>query len=225
MAGNLYELLEVNETASPEAISANFKRLHAKYAAPAASGDEGARNQLIALREAHDTLSDLQRRQRYDQRLAARSNSLKAEDPRPKPFLRLIILAIIVGVAGLSYAKHSADQEKVRLEREKLVAATKLAEIEAQKEREEKQAADQAERQRRADEARERNDRARDTAYSAQITRDIQRAETQGRYDRQREEQQRANEERQRVAEANRQLAKDKAYLRQLEADSTRTRY
>ncbi len=225
MAGNLYELLEINETASPEAIGANFKRLQAKYAAQAADGDESARNQLIALREAHDTLSDPQRRQRYDQRLAARSIPVAALESGQRPLLPLIFVLAIALLAGLGYAKYSADQEKARLEREKIVAAEKQAELEAQKEREDKQAAEQAERQRRADDAKERNDRARDIAYGAQVTRDIQRAETQVRYDRQREEQQRANEERQRVSEANRQLAKDKAYLRQLEADSPRTRY
>lgn len=213
MSGNLYELLEINESASTEAISANFKRLQAKFSEQAANGDESARNLLIALREAHDTLSDPQRRQRYDQRLAARANQAEVLVSERRPIVPIVIALAIALLAGFGYAKHSADQEKTRLEREKVVAAAKQAELDAQKEREARQAADQAE-------AKERSERARDIAYSAQITRDIQRAESQERYNRQREEQQRINEERQRVAEANRQLAKDKAYLRQLEAGS-----
>lgn len=218
MAGNLYELLEINETASPEAVSANFKRLQAGFSALAAEGDESARNQLIALREAHDTLSDPQRRQRYDQRLAARASLATAPESGKSPVLPIIIGIAIALLAGFGYAKHSADQEKARLEREKIVAAAKQAELDAQQAREAKQAADEAERQRRAYEARQRSDHARDLAYSAQVSRDIQRAESQDRYNRQREEQQKANEERQRVSDANRQLAKDKAYLRQLES-------
>lgn len=213
MSGNLYELLEINESASTEAISANFKRLQAKFSEQAANGDESARNLLIALREAHDTLSDPQRRQRYDQRLAARANQAEVLVSERRPIVPIVIALAIALLAGFGYAKHSADQEKTRLEREKVVATAKQAELDAQKEREARQAADQAE-------AKERSERARDIAYSAQITRDIQRAESQERYNRQREEQQRINEERQRVAEANRQLAKDKAYLRQLEAGS-----
>jgi colicin import membrane protein len=222
---SLYDLLEVNESASQEAIAANYKRLYAGYSQLATNGGEDATNQLIAIREAYSTLSNPERRRRYDEKLATRLEAAEAFD-RPLPaFLKLLILVVVVGLLALGYGKYQSEQEKARLERERIIAATKAAELEAQNAREERAAADQAERQRRADEAAERNERARDIAYGNQVTRSAQYSEAQLRLEQQRAEQQRANAERQRVNEANRQLAKDKAYLRELEANSRRTSY
>jgi len=222
---SLYDLLEVNESASQEAIAAGYKRLHAGYSQLATNGEEDAGNQLIAIREAYGTLSNPERRRRYDEKLAARLVAGESFDRPRQSFMKLLILAATVGLLALGYGKYQSEQEKARLERERIVAATKAAELEAQKAREEKAAADQAERQRRADEAVERNERARDIAYGNQITRGVQYGESQLRLEQQRAEQQRANAERQRVNEANRQLVKDKAYLRELEANSRRTNF
>lgn len=222
---SLYDLLEVNASASQEAITASYKRLHAGYSPLATSGEEDATNQLIAIREAYGTLSNPERRQRYDEKLATRLEAFEAPD-RPSPsFLKLLVVVIIAGLLAMGYGKYQSEQERARLERERIFAATKAAELEAQKAREDKAAADQADRQRRADEAVERNERARDIAYGTQVTRSVQYSEAQLRFEQQRAEQQRANAERQRVNEANRQLAKDKAYLRELEANSRRTNF
>lgn len=222
---SLYDLLEVNESASHEAIAASYKRLHAIHSNLATNGEEDATNQLIAIREAYGTLSDQERRRRYDEKLATRLEAVEPYDKPRQSFMKLLIFVAVVGLLGLGYGKYQSEQEKARLERERIVAATKAAELEAQKAREEKAAADQADRQRRADEAVERNERARDIAYGNQVSRSVQYGEAQLRLEQQRAEQQRANEERQRVNEANRQLAKDKAYLRELEANSRRTNF
>jgi curved DNA-binding protein CbpA len=222
---SLYDLLEVNELASQEAIAASYMRLNAACAPLVASGEEDAINRLIAIREAYNTLSNLERRRRYDEKLATRLEAVEPFDRPRQSFMKLLFLVAFVGLLALGYAKYQSVQEKARLERERIVAATKAAELEAQKAREEKAAADQADRQRRADEAAERNERARDIAYGNQVTRTVQYSEAQLRQEQQRAEQQRANAERQRVNEANRQLARDKAYLRELEANSRRTNF
>lgn len=222
---SLYDLLEVNESASQEAIAASYKRLYASYSQLATNGEEDATNQLIAIREAFSTLSNSERRRRYDEKLATRLEAVEPFDRPRQSFMKLLFLVAFVGLLALGYGKYQSVQEKARLERERIVAATKAAELEAQKAREVKAAADQADRQRRADEAAERYERARDIAYGNQVTRTVQYSEAQLRQEQQRAEQQRANAERQRVNEANRQLAKDKAYLRELEANSRRTNF
>lgn len=215
MDNNFYKLLEVDLSASQEAIAASYKRLHDKFSRELSDGDEDATNQLIALREAYGTLSDSRRRQRYDEKLAARlADSAAVEEPA-RPFFKLLLIVAVIGACSVGYAKYQSEQEKARLERERVAATAKLAEVEAQKQREEKQAADEAELRRRRDENYDRYIRERDRAYGSMVTRNNDYAEAQARQNKQREEQQRVNE-------ANQQLAREKAYLRQLEAANSR---
>lgn len=221
MATNLYDLLEVNQSASQEAIVAGYKRLQAKFVDLAAQGDEDATNQLIALKEAHATLSEPDRRRRYDERLLERQAEAPMTSAQPSGFLRLLIMAAVIGICGVGYAKYQSDQERARLERERIVAETKQAELQARREQEDKLAAQQAEQRRLRDEAIERANRERELAYGNQVSRNLQREEALAR---QREEQQRASEERQQRYDAERQLAREKAYLRQVEAENARNR-
>jgi len=221
MANDLYELLEVNASASQDAIAASYKRLHAKSAELVAQGDEDATNFLVALREAYATLSDPARRQRYDARLAARNSGVLASEERPNSFFKLLLIALVLGASGVGYAKYQADQEKLRLESVREAAAVKKAELEAQKAREEKAMAKEADEQRRQEEEIERLNRQRDIAYGNQVSRDIQRAEAQARYEKQKEEQRLAQIEREQKYAAERQLAREKAYLRQVEAENS----
>jgi len=224
MANNFYDLLEVNKSASQEAIAASYKRLHSKLADQAGAGNEDATNSLIALRESYQTLSEPERRRRYDERLEARQGEQQLADREPFSFVKLLVIVSVIGLCGVGYGKFQSDQEKARLERDKAVAIAKIAEVEARKEREDREASDQAERKRLSDEATERYNRERDLAYGNQVSRELQRSETQLRIDRERAEQQRSSATRQQQYEAERQLAKDKAYLRQLEAENSRYR-
>lgn len=224
MSNTLYDLLEVNQSASQDAIAAAYKRLHSKMAGEAGAGNEDATNQLIAIREAYNTLSDLERRRRYDERLAARQAAPVVAETGTRPIFKLFLVAIVLAACGVVYAKYQSEQEKARLERERIVAEAKAAELAIQKEREAKQAADEAERQRLRNEAMERYNRERDLAYANRVSSNLQYSEAQVRREQEREEQQRANTERQQRYEAERQLAKDKAYLRQLEAENQRYR-
>lgn len=228
MANTFYDLLEVNQSASPEAIAAGYKRLHAKSAELAANGDQDATNYLIALREAFSTLSDPQRRQRYDTRLEERESVRESEfivEPRSGGMLKWLLIGAVFAACAIGTAKYRAEQEKAQLEKERAIAAAKIAEIEAQKEIEEKRAAEQAEYQKRRDQAFERANRERDQAYANQVSRNLQQAENQARWDQQREQQQKASAERQQQYEAERQLAREKAYLRKIEAENRYPRY
>lgn len=220
MANTLYDLLEINQSASPEAIAAGYRRLHQRFAEPAGAGDEDATNRLIALREAYTTLSDPVRRQRYDARLAARE--VEDTEAPPTAFVKWLLIAAVLGASGVGYAKYRAEQAQARLESERAIAASKAAELEAQKDYEEKLAASRAEQQRRRDLAADQASRERDIAYSNQVSRNLQHAETQARWERQREEQHQATLERQQQYEAERQLAREKAYLRKIEAENAR---
>lgn len=219
MSNTLYDLLEVSQTASQSAISESYKRLYAGCAEQSACGDEDATNRLIALREAFNTLSRPEKRKAYDLKLEARSSAPATESQSSFPFFKLLLLAIVLGTCGVSYSKYQSVQEQARLEREKTAAATRMAELEAQKAREEKMDAEQAESRRRRDEAFERANREREYSYGKQVSRDIQRAETAVNREKERE---REREERQRQYDAERQLAKEKATLRRLEAENSR---
>lgn len=220
MTVTLYDLLEVSSTATQEAISVNFARLESKYVEQLDNGDEDVRNLLIALREAYATLSDPDRRKRYDLRLQVGP----VEHPRANvfPLGRLLLIAVLVSLFAIWHTKNRAEQQKARLEAERIAANAKAAEIAARKEQDEQQAAQEAERLRRLSEDRASMVRERDIAYGNQISREVQRAEAQARRDEQRQELQRQREEQQRLNEANSQLARDKAYLRQLEAENRR---
>lgn len=225
MADSLYDLLEVAPTASGEVIHAAYQRLHAKLAAQIDTGDPDITNRMIALREAFGTLSDPARRQRYDARLAERLQPAPAA-AHPNRWL-LLALVLALGGSWFAYTQYQGSREVARLERERLeverqAAEARLAEIEAQRERAERLAADEAERRRRVDEAYEKSIRERDRAYGNAVSRNVEYAEAQANQARQREEAQRQREEQQRIEEARQQLAREKAYLRQREAANSR---
>lgn len=215
MENTLYDLLEVNQSASQDAISASYKRLKLKFEEVAASGDEDATNQLVALREAFSTLSNLARRKRYDEKLALNQSVTEFSDTQPRSLMKPLLIAVVIAIGGVTYMKFQAEKEQARLETERLIAATKAAELEAIKEREEREALE-----RKA--AKERAERERDLAYGTLVSRSNQRAEADIRWQQQREEQQRAYDDRQKQYEADRQLAREKAYLRKIEAENHR---
>lgn len=219
MANTLYDLLEVSTSASQESIALSYQRLHAHYAGLQSSSEsEDATNRLIALREAYTTLSNAERRKAYDEKLAARAAADVVHEAQPRSFIKLLLLAAVIGASGLGYAKYQANREQIALEKEKAAVAVRQAEIEAQREERERLATRQADYQRLQAEARERYERERDLAYGRQISRDIQRGEAMAQQEKQRDEQQRQYE-------AERRLAQDKATLRRMEAENNRRYY
>ncbi|MBS1145208.1 MAG: DnaJ domain [Proteobacteria bacterium] len=227
MYSNLYEILEVSQSASQEAIDANYKRLHLKHSDPASKGDEDATNQLIALREAYRTLSDVELRRKYDNKLDSQQSNLIIEETSSHSLLKILLVVSTIGACLFGYGKHQAAQEKARLEKEQIAATAKLAELEAQREQTERLAILQAEQQRlQAQAILERQQRESDYAYGKQVSRDLERAETQARQEREKEERQRTLAEKQKQNEFERQLAKERALARQMEHDRLqRSRY
>lgn len=231
MQKSLYDLLEVSTTASAESITISYQRLHAKFSELQASSEsEDATNHLIALREAYSTLSDPARRAAYDEKLAARSMAEQVPENQPNSYVKVFLVLALIGACGFGYAKYQSNlAQQLALEREKAATELRLAEIEAQREREraerERYAARQAESQREQEERRARYERERDIEYGRQISRDLQRQEASAQYEKQREEQRKLREEQQRQADAERRLAQDKATLRRIEAENSRRSY
>ena len=223
MEKTLYDLLEVSRNASAEAIRANYQRLQASQQSAADRGDEDALNRLIALREALHTLTDEERRGRYDQGLASRQVSAAQSETRRLPYGILLLFVLVLGAAFAYQQQHrrqQAEQEKIRLDVEKAQAEARQAEQAAALAREERLAEERAERQRQDEAAQARASRERDIAYGNQISRNLQQAEREAQYAKLREEQKMLQAERERQLAAERDLARQKAYLRQLEAEN-----
>lgn len=86
MGTTLYDLLEVSQNASQETITLSYQRLHGIYSACTDSENESATNQLIALREAFQTLSNPEKRKRYDNPIyPSRPARWKSRNPRSAP--------------------------------------------------------------------------------------------------------------------------------------------
>jgi curved DNA-binding protein CbpA len=158
MSANLYELLEVSQSASQETIAAAYKRGHAHLAARI-SGFEGADadtlERITALREAFSTLSDPERRREYDLRLSNRGGRLPGIAGEALRLLKPLVLVSLAAAFGLGYARLHADRE----EQKRIAAEARMADLQLQKERAEQKKAIQAGLDRRRDEAMERFNR------------------------------------------------------------------
>lgn len=223
----LYDILEVSETASDEAISAAYARLSKRLAADAADAqpDSDASLRYTAVREAFLTLGDPHKRARYDRRL--RTEWLA---PPPAPFWRLsrtVPILLCLAIAA-SYLWHDRRQQQALLESQKAIAAAKAREEAAHAESErlrlerEAQAVSAAkadEQQRRARESElrafESTQRERDRENQAALERE-RAAKLVAEAQRQRAAQQAAQ---QAAAAAERQLARDKAELCRIERE------
>lgn len=223
MNKTLYDMLELSQSAPPEAVSAAYGRIRERLSGPASEGDEEARNRMIALREAHLILSDPLRRKRYDQDLQQRSAVAEtASSPESSSTaFRAVLVSLLVLALGLGYAKIRSDEEKARQMEERMALERQRLKVHAaERAFEERQASERAEAEQKRVEAQQRYERDRDLAYGNQVTRDLQNAERKLAQERQREQQAVAIAERQRVVEAERQLAREKAYLRQIENEN-----
>lgn len=66
---NYYDILGVEKNASPEEIKSAYRKLAMKYHPDRNQGDEAAAEKFKAVNEAHETLSDQQKRAAYDYEL------------------------------------------------------------------------------------------------------------------------------------------------------------
>lgn len=221
--GTLYDVLQVSPEADPEIIRAAYERLSSTLH----GHDENTEIRRKALDEAFFTLATPEKRQRYDQRLSRQNLVVIEETARPS-LLKMLILGVIGMVSILGYLKYNQSQENARLERERLVAEQRKAEMAMQQEKEQRQAetdrlrseqlAEQQqryafERARREADATMRINAAADERSRREAERRQQDADRQLQLARQ-------NEQR----EAQRRLEREKALARQLEAENSRTK-
>ena len=215
---NLYELLEVSQSASQEAIKAAYIRLLSSVN----GNDLDAENRKKILDGAFSTLSNPVLRKRYDASLD--TPIVYVEESRTLPLVKLLILFLLAGAGWAVYDKHE-KKEIARLEQERIVAEERKAALKAQ---EDERLAQIAENNRRAEEAREEQ-RLRYEAQASQregarISRDLAYAQQRDDAQRQREERDAQNRQRQEQVETQRRLDREKAYLRQLENENAHNR-
>src|SRR5262245_38708631 len=168
----LYDILEVSSGASPESIRAAYERLAAKHdpALPENSANPNARILHEAIKEAFLTLSNPDKRVKYDRSLTAATTGRMYNVEVVEPFWtvsKLIVLAVMVVFGGGYYYKHM--KESARLEAEKTVAAAKAREAEekAKAEAEQRQQAQiELQRQREAQMQDDRLRRERDASLA-----------------------------------------------------------
>lgn len=213
--GTLYDVLQVSPEASPAIIKAAYEQLSSAVR----SNDPDSEIQKKVLDEAFFTLGNTEKRQRYDQRLASQITVMEAKSSSPRTKYILIVALICAGAFG--YMRHAQNQENARIERERIAAEVRKAELQAKLEEQaqraeterlrlEKQAEQQ---QRQAFEAAKRESDYTMRANAAALERARREADTQQLTARQIEQR-----------EAQRRVDRDKAYLRQLERENARNR-
>ena len=147
------------------------------------------------------------------------------------PIKKILFAVLVIGACAFGYNKYSKDRETAYIEKERARAAEVLAasqraeqaELRAERERHAQQL-----RQESQQEYQQRQEQEAARRLGTQITQTNAYAEERARKESesQARQQQRdkENAERQQKAETQNRLAKDKAYLRQLEAENSRPR-
>jgi len=226
MKTTLYDLLELSQSASQEAILASYQRLAAKIG----DTDPDAENKRKFLNEAFFTLSQPPRRARYDQTLMEADSAphvIAYDDGSISPITKLLLAGLLIAVCALGYNKYAKDREAAFIEKERARAAEVLAaaqraeqaELLAAKESHAEQLRQEQRQQYEADAARRQGAQiSQANAYAEDRVR--REAESQARQ-RQREQE---NAQRQQQYEAQTRLAREKAQLRQLESENARYR-
>lgn len=226
MKKTLYELLELSQTASQEAVVSSYQRLSAKIA----DSEPDAENQRKILHQAFSTLSEPARRARYDKTLADAETSPELvvyDDHSSSSIKKFLLAGLLIGVCALGYSKYSKDKEAAFIEKERARAAEVLAAA---------QRAEQAEllaaKESRAEQLRQERQQQYETEAArrqgAQISQANAYAEDRARREAEAlaRQQQRDQENTQRRLqnEAQNRLARDKAQLRQLEYENSQYR-
>lgn len=195
MKKTLYDILEVSQSASADAIRAAYERLSAQLRRAITADEPDAVVRLTAVKQAFDVLSNPDRRKRYDASLVARVEPVTAATGPIRPAARLYdefgqrersplqwliggaILLAVVASAYAAYQTHKSKEaalvkERIELERQRLEAARELEQqrVDLQRRREEQQQALQRENATRASQAQEDAQRQmRDSQYNAQL--------------------------------------------------------
>jgi len=226
MKTTLYDLLELSQSASQDAIIASYQRLAAKVS----DTDPDAENKRKFLNDAFTTLSQPPRRARYDRTLADTDSSPQVvmyDNGGMSPMKKLLMAGLFIGLCGFGCNKYLKDRETALIEKERVRVAEVLA-ASQQAEQAELLAAKENQAQLSRQEQQQRNEMEVARRQGAQISQANAYATDQARREAesQARQQQREREsaQRQQQYEAQNRLAKEKAQLRQLEFENSRYR-
>ena len=216
----LYDILGVSRTASPSMLKDAYDRLTKKLDADCLEnhGDERARLELAAVKDAFLTLGNPAKRASYDARLDAQAV--------PPPAFWTLYKAALVAVLVLGgtgyYYKYQAEQSRIAADKQVAIAKAKEAEQKAAAEAEAERAR-QAYLRAQSAAADERLQRERDvalqrfTAEQSSHQREAQMQENRDRLMKRNTEMQQRREEQQAAMASQQQVARDKALLCQME--------
>jgi len=234
----LYGILGVGSEATEEQIEKAYASFLSKLQSGAADlPAEEVNNQMIAIREAHTTLTNPILRQRYDQKLTAASfgdaqvqysdNAYAAANESVFGTKTILLIGLIVLAGLFIYNNNAKERERLRIEHEHEVQMKAVQIAEDRQKQEAKvqdfvldKAGDYAENQQAQMKQQQlrlqQQQFERESAQSQQQDLQRQRLEAQQQQQRQQQEQNRLRQEQQQHQQ---QLQNDKRYLQQLERD------
>ncbi|MFT3734022.1 MAG: hypothetical protein QM776_03190 [Rhodocyclaceae bacterium] len=215
----LYDLLEVSQSASNEAIHAAWERLEIKIAAGMTPPDGlTVATYHALLKDAFLTLSNEQRRADYDRRLKGGSSTGSAaisyvdNEPGMSFKTKAVAALILVILAVMGYRWYlNIEQERLRIRAEQVrIEQQRLEQEQARQAREDERrdsyAADSARRDAQEDERRQRQERDQAIADADRNARRLQAADERYRREDERARYDEERQRRQQTAEAERTL-------------------
>lgn len=120
MGKSLYDILDIDEVATPLNINNAYRRLKAQYEQNMPEDDDRhiSAIQYQAIGEAYAVLSNPTRREIYDKKLITdRQNSyISVTEPSGFPVFKVILLTLLAVVAWLGYTHYQRTQAKYQLE-------------------------------------------------------------------------------------------------------------
>jgi curved DNA-binding protein CbpA len=230
----LYSVLGVAPTAYPEEIEDAYNRLKLQHPQAKMDADENVRMRFLALQQAYQTLSNPDARALYDQKIARAGVKVNAQayagegsDPGWLSTRNVFVAGLMLAIISGTWVYHA--RQKAREEKEIAERVLRIAEEEKRRVAD-LQAAEEARRQTQFENsieyqkaARERQFQQESLQTGRQVSAQLQNAERQAAYERQREQQARQQQERQQQytnqaadRAAQQRLQNEKAQLRAL---------
>lgn len=130
-----YKILQISDDADVEAIDAAYQRIKSKYMD---ANDAAARNELLFVEHAYETLSDSNKRKVYDRQIANNFappiiQSSYYEQSNDSWFSSSKVLAVMIGVLAIvAYGlntRHSEEISKIGVSKEMIVGNNEVSRI------------------------------------------------------------------------------------------------
>jgi curved DNA-binding protein CbpA len=198
MGKSLYDILDLEEDATPSKIKSAYVRLKHQYEQSLPESDRAhvSAIQYQAISEAYAILSDIKRRELYDQRLITerqRSYSGAEEAATGVPFIKVLLLVVLITGSWLGYTKYQTGQlakqrelQRIELEKEQVKLQQEEARLAAENARLERERlyADRQEARDRERSIAQSNAHARRYAYDAARAEEAERRRQEAEWQR-----------------------------------------